>query len=158
MVLFVTPNPMLGYEVETAVTDIYAATAYNLRGGFMKIIGLKIQPIASLFALLYAAFGAFVWIGYCVTGVNYITLPVGVIAPLLHLNVNLTLPRSSNVLYNIVLLLVSVLTYAFSGWFTAAVAVLCFNAIAKKKGGIDADFIRLQEHRPKDAEGVRVLA
>ena len=117
----------------------------------MKIIGFKIQPIASVFAIIYAALGAFFWIAYCVSRVDYITLPVGFIAPLLNLSFNFHLARSSNILYNLLLLLASLLSYGFSGWLTSAVAVICFNAIAKMKGGINAGFIRLQEQRSHES-------
>ena len=117
----------------------------------MKIIGFKIQPIASVFAVIYAALGAFFWLSYCVSGVEYITLPVGLIAPLLRLNVNFNLHRSSDVLYNVLLLLGSVLTYAFSGWLTSALAVLCVNVVAKMRNGIDADFIRIREQRQTES-------
>ena len=117
----------------------------------MKIIGFKVQPIASVFAVIYAGLGAFFWITYCVSGVDYITLPVGVIAPLLNLNFNFHLHRSSSILYNLLLLLGSLLSYGFSGWVTSAVGVICFNAIAKMKGGINADFIRLREQRSNES-------
>jgi len=117
----------------------------------MKIIGLKIQPIASVFAAIYAAFGAFFWLSYCIGRDEYIILPVGVIGPLLHLNINLSFHRSSAVLPNLLFFLGSLVTYALSGWLTAAIAVLCFNAIAKMKHDIDADFIRLREPRKTES-------
>lgn len=111
----------------------------------MKIIGFKVRPIAFVFAVIYAALGVFFWITYCVSTVDYITLPVGFIAPLSNLNFNFHLHRSSSIPYNLLLLLGSILSYGFSGWITSAIAVICFNAIAKTKGGISADFVRLRE-------------
>jgi len=35
----------------------------------------------------------------------------------------------------------AVLSYALTGWITGAVAALCFNAVAKRTGGIDAKYV-----------------
>jgi hypothetical protein len=116
----------------------------------MKIIALRVQPIARTLAIVYAAFGLLFWIAFCLNDVEYITLPVGVIAPLLNFNFNFNFHRSHDVVHNALLLLGSILSYALSGWLTAAAAVICFNVVARWKGGIDADFISLRQKRKSE--------
>jgi hypothetical protein len=111
----------------------------------MKILALKIQPIARVFATIYAVFGLLSWIAFRVAGMSYITLPFGIIGPLVHLNFNLTLPRSNNLFYNLLLVLGSIGSFALTGWLTAAVGVFCFNLVAKRRRGISADFVSLRE-------------
>lgn len=113
----------------------------------MKIIALKVQPIARTVALIYAAFGLVFWITFLVSNVDYISLPVGIIPPLLHLNFNFQFHRSTDLAYNAMLLLGSIVSHALTGWLTAAAAVICFNVVARWRGGIDADFISLHEER-----------
>jgi hypothetical protein len=115
----------------------------------MKITALRIQPIARTFAIVYSAFGVLFWLAFCISSVDYITLPIGFIAPFLHLNINFNLHRSTGVFYNVLLFVGSVASYAISGWLTSAIAVMCFNAFAKAKGGVDASFVcfRAQQQR-----------
>lgn len=98
-------------------------------------------------AIIYALFGTVFWITYYLSNVEYITLPVGVIGPLLHLNFNLKFTRSTDVTYNMLLLLGSAASYALTGWLTAAAGVICFNVAARWRGGIDADFISFRQKR-----------
>ena len=111
----------------------------------MKIVALKTEPIARLFAMIYACFGFVTWLAFAFSGTGYITLPFGIIGPMVHLNVNLVFRRSTDLLYNLLLLIGSILCFAVTGWLTAAAGVLCFNLVAKRKGGIPADFISLRE-------------
>jgi hypothetical protein len=113
----------------------------------MKIIGLRIAPVARIAAIIYAAFGFLFWIAFSWSDVGVITLPVGVIAPLLHLNVNFNFPRSASVLVNCCYLLGSLVAYAVTGWLTAALAVTCFNLAAKLKGGFNTDFVLFRPER-----------
>jgi hypothetical protein len=98
-------------------------------------------------AIVYAAFGLLFWITFCLGNAEYITLPVGIIAPLLHLSFNLNFHRSTDLTYNGLLLLGSIVSYALTGWLTAAAAVICFNAVARWKGGVKSDFISFSETR-----------
>jgi UDP-N-acetylmuramyl pentapeptide phosphotransferase/UDP-N-acetylglucosamine-1-phosphate transferase len=83
-------------------------------------------------------------------------LPIGVIAPFLHLNINFNLHRSPDVLYNALIFVGSVGSYAASGWLTSAIAVICFNAFAKARGGVDASFICFWNQKQRDVEAVAV--
>ena len=113
----------------------------------MKIVALRIQPIARVVAAIYAVFGASFWMAYCLSKAQYLTLPVGLIAPMVHFNFNFNFHRSTDVVYNVLLLLASIAGYALTGWLTAAVLIICFNVAAWLKGGIDADFISFRENQ-----------
>jgi ABC-type phosphate/phosphonate transport system permease subunit len=69
------------------------------------------------------------------------TLPVGILAPLLTLNLNFNLPRTGSPLSNAFYCMAEILAYALTGWITGAVFALCFNFIAKATGGIDAKYV-----------------
>lgn len=97
--------------------------------------------MAGVLALAYAVFGLTAFLVYAISGAASLTLPFGVLLPLFHLNVNLNLARSSNVIYNIFLCVAAVLSYAVTGWITGAVVALCFNVMAKQTGGIDAKYV-----------------
>jgi len=109
----------LGCECNRLFT-LLTFTTYTPLGAEMKIVALKVQPIARTLAIIYAVFGLIFWITFCISGVEYITLPIGMIAPLLHLNFNFNFHRSNDPVYNILLLLGSLASYALSGWLTAA--------------------------------------
>ncbi len=120
----------------------------------MKIMALRIPPIARVVAAIYAIFGASFWIAYCFSKAPYLTLPVGIVAPMVHFNFNFNFQRTTDAVYNVLLFLASVAGYALTGWLTAMALVICFNVAARWKGGIDADFISFRENRhPETALG-----
>jgi Flp pilus assembly protein protease CpaA len=57
------------------------------------------------------------------------------------LNLNLNLPRSGGVFYNIFLAAATVVSYALTGWLTGMALAVFFNFIAKRMGGIDAKYV-----------------
>jgi hypothetical protein len=107
----------------------------------MKIIALKFGKITTTVALIYVLLGCWFWLRFCFSSAEYLTLPIGFVAPMLSFNFDLRLHRAPVFLYNLFLLIGSIGAYAFTGWFTSAVAVAIFNLIAKLRGGIDADFM-----------------
>src|ERR1700733_3587604 len=113
----------------------------------MKIVALRIQPIARVVSAIYAIFGATFWISYCLSTAQYLTLPIGIVAPMIHLNFNFHFNRTTDVLNNVLLFFASLAGYALTGWLTAMVLVISFNVVAKLKGGIEADFISFRESR-----------
>ena len=115
----------------------------------MKILALRIQPIAKVVAAIYGLFGIVFWITFCFTKAPYLTLPVGLVAPMVHFhfNFNFNVHRANDVAYNVLLFLASVIGYALTGWLTAMALVICFNLAAWLKGGIDADFISFRENQ-----------
>jgi hypothetical protein len=111
----------------------------------MKIVALRTEPIARVFAIIYGVFGFITWLAFAFSNANCITLPFGIIGPMVHFNLSLNLMRSTDLLYNFLLLIGSIVSFALTGWITAAAGVLCFNVIAQQRGGIPADFISLRE-------------
>ena len=106
----------------------------------MRIISIRMWPLARSLSIVYALLG-FVGFGQFVySDAQYLTLPLGVVAPLVYLNINLNLPRSTSVGYNLLCCFSEVIAYAISGWITGAAAALCFNFAAKRMGGIDAKY------------------
>ncbi|PYY15872.1 MAG: hypothetical protein DMG61_05895 [Acidobacteria bacterium] len=98
----------------------------------MKIVALKTEPIARILAMIYAVLGFVTWIAFAFSGTSYITLPFGIIGPMVHLNLNLNLRRSTDLPYNLLLLIGSIVSFAVTGWLTAAAGVFCFNLVATK--------------------------
>jgi hypothetical protein len=106
----------------------------------MRITSIRIAPVARIMAIAYAVFGLVAFLLFAVKGDQYLTLPFGVVAPLVHLNLNLNLVRSTGLFYNIFLCLAAVVSYSLTGWVTGAVGTLLFKVIAKHTGGIDAKY------------------
>ena len=104
----------------------------------MRIISVRVSPVAKVLAVVYAVFGLSAFVTYAVSNAQFLILPFGILAPLFHLNLNLNLARSGGVLYNTFLAVAAVLSYALTGWITGAVAAVLFNVVAKQMGGIDA--------------------
>jgi len=107
----------------------------------MRIVGIRVEPLARILAITYAPFGLGAFVLFAVSKADYLTLPFGILAPLFHFNVNLNLERSGSMFYNIFLCIAAVLSYVLTGWITGVVVGLCFNAVAKQTGGIDAKYV-----------------
>ena len=119
----------------------------------MRIMSVRVALVARVFAITYAIFGFSAFIVFAFSDTNSFALPFGILAPLFHLNVNLYLRRSTDVVYNTFLCTGAVLSYALSGWITGVVATFCFNFVAKRTGGIDAEYFSVAE----DSAGRPVL-
>ena len=107
----------------------------------MRIVGIRVEPFARVLAITYTIFGLTAFTVFLVGNSDSLTLPFGILAPLVSLDFTLKLPRSSGVLYHVFLCVAAVLSYAFSGWVTGVAGVLCFNTVAKQTGGIDAKYL-----------------
>jgi hypothetical protein len=107
----------------------------------MRIVSVKVEPVARILAIAYAFFGICAFITYAFGSSDYLTLPVGVLAPLFRLNLNLNLGRAGGLFYNIFLGVAALLSYALTGWITGGVLATFFNVIARRIGGIDAKFV-----------------
>jgi len=107
----------------------------------MRIISVRVAPVARIFAIAYAFFGLMAFVVYALGTAEYLTLPFGVLGPVFHLNMNLNLARSNGVFYNLLLAVSSVLAYSLTGLLTGAAGAFCFNVIAKQMGGIDAKYV-----------------
>jgi hypothetical protein len=107
----------------------------------MRIVSVQVFSVARVLAIAYAVFGLIIFFLFAVRGTEQLTLPVGILAPLVWLNLNIHFERSTNVLYNIFLPFAAAATYGLTGWLTGAAAALCFNVAAKHTGGIDAKYV-----------------
>jgi len=111
----------------------------------IRILAIRPAPIGRIFAIIYAVFGLMAFLFFAVANVADLALPFGILAPFLHLNLNLDLARSSNVLYNILLCAAAVISYALTGWLTGMTVAFCFNVAAKKMGGVDAKYFSVAQ-------------
>ncbi len=91
-------------------------------------------------AVIYGVLGIFYVPAVVLRGAQQVTLPVGIIAPLVYLNLNLHLPAPRHFLTGILSTLAACLCYT-SGWLTGAAAVVAFNFIAKRPGGVEASIL-----------------
>jgi hypothetical protein len=119
----------------------------------MRIISIRWQSVARILAIIYAVFGLGIFFLFAFTDAPYLTLPFGILGPLFHLNLNVNLARSSDLLSNAFYGFAGIVAYALTGWITGAAIALCFNVIAKAMGGIDAKFLSIiNEKEPTKIE------
>jgi len=103
----------------------------------MKILSLRVAPFARVLAVIYAVVGLTMVPVLLVTGAKEMILPIGILAPLVRLNLNLHMALPSHFLTGLSSAVAASVCYAFTGWLTGAVAVLAFNLIAGRMGGIE---------------------
>ena len=60
----------------------------------MRIISVRVSAVANVLALVYALVGIVVFANYEMGTGQSLTLPVGIVAPFLNLNLNVNLARS----------------------------------------------------------------
>jgi ABC-type phosphate/phosphonate transport system permease subunit len=111
----------------------------------MRIIGVRWQPVSRILCVLYAVLGLSSFLYWLFTDVDSLTLPLGVIAPLLNFSFNFHLPRTANFVLLVIYGLAETATYAISGWVTGAAVALVFNFAARRMGGIDAKYLITEE-------------
>ena len=111
----------------------------------MRITSIRPAPLAIVFAITYAVFGLGAFIVYAVSSLQAFILPIGIILGIFHLNLNIQLARSPDLLANAFLCVGAVVCYALTGWITGIAFTLCFNFAAQKMGGIDASFVGVAE-------------
>lgn len=108
----------------------------------MRIISLRVTPVARVFAILYAALSPVSVILLLLSKADYLRIPLGIVAPpLFFLNINFNLQSPTHFVTGILLMLFAVVCYAVTGWLTGAAAVLCFNFIAHRTGGVEASVL-----------------
>src|ERR1700692_651578 len=119
----------------------------------MRILAVRIEPVARVFSIIYAFMGLIGFLQFSFTDAQYLTLPIGVVAFLVHFNINLNLPRTTNPIYNLLYCFAEIITYAVTGWITGAAAAFCFNLVAKQRGGIDAKYVSIiEEEKPSELQ------
>lgn len=107
----------------------------------MRIMSLKIGPVARIAAIIYGAFSPFLIVLMALSKTEYIRVPLGIMAaPFFALNINFDIQHPAHILSAMLLIFFAAACYAATGWLTGAVAVLCFNFVARRTGGIEASF------------------
>jgi hypothetical protein len=106
--------------------------------GNMKVLSLRVAPVAKALAVIYAVLGFLYVPTLLLARTTQMTVPFGVLGPLVHFNLNLHFPMPNSFLTGILCTMLSTVLYAISGWLTGAVAVVLFNFVAKRMGGIEA--------------------
>ena len=105
----------------------------------MRILSLKVSPVARVFAILYAACSPMIVILMLLSKAEYLRIPLGLIAPpLTYLNINFDIQRPAHFVTGILFMFFGAACYAATGWVTGAIGVLCFNFVARRTGGIQA--------------------
>ena len=107
----------------------------------MRIISVHPGAVALVFGLIHGFFGLVVFVAFALSSVHTFVLPIGIIMGVFHLNLNIPLARSPDLLANAFLCVLAVLCYGLTGCITGAFVAVCFNFVAEKTGGIDAKFV-----------------
>jgi hypothetical protein len=95
------------------------------------------------FACLYSVVGLLAFIQYCfLEQMQQFTVPIGIIAPFVHFNINLNMPRSTTASTTVVYAIAAVFAYAVSGCISGLIGTYLFNFIVGIMGGIDARFVK----------------
>jgi hypothetical protein len=118
----------------------------------MRIIGIRWQPVSRIFCIIYAVLGLCSFLYWLFTDIDSLTLPFGVVAPLVYLNLNLHLPRPTGLPMTFAYGLADIAAYAASGWITGAFVALVFNFVAKRMGGINAEYLITEEPAKQQGE------
>ena len=107
----------------------------------MRILSLRIIPVARILAIVYGAMSPFLIIGMLLSKAQYIRIPLGVVAPLLYLNINFDLEHPTTFVGGALMIVFGAACYGITGWLTGTFAVLCFNFVAGRMGGVEATSI-----------------
>ena len=107
----------------------------------MRIMSFRITPVARILAILYGVCG-FTYVPILLLlGAKQMILPIGIVASLVFLNLNLHFAMPAHFLTGILSTIAASLCYAVTGWLTGAVAVVAFNLVARQMGGIEASVL-----------------
>lgn len=121
----------------------------------MRIIAIRVRPACIAFSCLYAIVGLFAFIQYCfLEEMQQFTLPIGMVVPFVHFNINLNVPKSMTASAPFLYATAAVLAYALSGCITGLVGTSLFNFIAGLMGGIDARFVKTAEESSPHSEPI----
>ena len=108
----------------------------------MRIMSLRVRPVARIFAIIYGVFSPFLLILMALSKADYLRIPLGIIAaPLFYVNINFDIEHPTPVVSSALLVLFAAACYAATGWLTGAALVMCFNFIARRTGGIEASVL-----------------
>lgn len=108
----------------------------------MRIMSLRVSPVARIFSIIYGVFSPFLLVLMALSKADYLRIPFGIIAaPLFYVNINFDIQHPTHILSAALLVLFAVSCYAATGWVTGAALVLCFNFVARRTGGIQASVL-----------------
>jgi hypothetical protein len=107
----------------------------------MRIMSLRVAPVARTLAIIYGVLGFTYLPTLLLMSAKEMTLPVGIVAPLVHLNLNFHLPLPTHFLTGVLSAVAASLCYAVTGWLTGVAAVFVFNFVARLIGGIEASVL-----------------
>jgi hypothetical protein len=107
----------------------------------MRITSFRVLPVARIVAIIYGVLGIFYVPASLLSGANQMTLPLGILAPLVYLSFNLHLRVPTHFLTGVLSAMAACACYALSGWLTGTAAVLAFNFVAAHIGGVDASLL-----------------
>ena len=107
----------------------------------MRITSFRVTPVARVLAIIYGVFGLTYVPTLLLVGAKQMILPVGFVAPLVFLNLNLRFALPSHFLTGVLSVVAASLCYAVTGALTGAAAVLAFNFVAGQLGGIEASVL-----------------
>ncbi|MGO8794644.1 MAG: hypothetical protein ACLQLC_07465 [Candidatus Sulfotelmatobacter sp.] len=107
----------------------------------MRITSFRVTPVARVLAIIYGIFGLTYVPTLFLLGAKQMILPVGIVAPLVFLNLNLRFALPSHFLTGVLSVVAASLCYAVTGGLTGAAAVLAFNFVAGQLGGIEASVL-----------------
>jgi hypothetical protein len=114
----------------------------------MRIMSLKVRPVARVLAILYGALSPLIVILMLLSKAEYLRIPLGIVAPpLVYLNINFDLQHPERFFSGVLLMLFGAACYAATGWLTGAAGVVCFNFIARRTGGIEASVLTNESAR-----------
>jgi hypothetical protein len=114
----------------------------------MRIVSVRIRPVAQLFAWIYGCLGVVQGFVFALGNAEKVAFPLGIVAPLVHFNVNWIIARPANPGVAVLVVLLMVVSYAITGSITGALLVLCFNLASHIRGGVDATLVHLKRESP----------
>jgi len=104
----------------------------------MRIMSFRVTPVARVLAVIYGVWGLVYVPTLLLMGAKEMILPVGIVAPLVFLNLNLHFALPTHFVTGVLSSVGASLYYAMTGWLTGSVAALAFNFVVCRMGGIEA--------------------
>jgi hypothetical protein len=107
----------------------------------MRITSFRASKVARILAIIYGIFGFAYVPTLLLVGAKQMVVPIGIVAPMVFLNFNLRFAPPSGFIGGVFSTVAAVFCYAITGWLTGTAAVLVFNFVARRMGGIDASIL-----------------
>src|SRR5262245_22747460 len=114
-----------------------------------RIVSIDARAMAKLLAWTY---GLLTTLGAMITlfmNVPRITYPLGFMVPGFYLNLNVHAPLTTNPLGRILMLFLWFVAYIITGWISGYVLAALLNLVARRRGGIPATIVEIQEASPE---------